>query len=252
MVERERNRKMTENNQDLHGKVAVVTGGSGAIGAAILASLQRAGATGISLDIAPPPDGMGFVNCDIREEASVEAALEDVTRRHGHIDIAVHAAGISRDAVVWKLSAAEWDQVQSVNLRGAFLLIRNVVPRMREAKAGGRIVLIGSINGSRGKFGTAAYSASKAGLLGLAKSVARETGRFGVLVNVIEPGWVKTPLTEKVPQEIKDAALAESLVGSFLEPDDVAAAVTFLCGPGGRRITGQLLRVDGGQFLGPQ
>ena len=243
---------MTEDNQDLRGKVAVVTGGSGAIGTAILAALQRAGATGVSLDISPPSGGMGFVKCDIREEASVAAALEEVTRRHGHIDIAVHAAGISRDAVVWKLSAAEWDQVQSVNLRGAFLLIRGVVPRMREAKAGGRIVLIGSINGSRGKFGTAAYSASKAGLLGLAKSVARETGRFGVLVNVIEPGWVKTPLTEKVPQEIQDAALAESLVGSFLEPDDVAAAVTFLCGPGGRRITGQLLRVDGGQFLGPQ
>jgi NAD(P)-dependent dehydrogenase (short-subunit alcohol dehydrogenase family) len=154
--------------------------------------------------------------------------------------------------VVWKLSAADWDQVQSVNLRGAFLLIRNVVPKMRQAQTGGRIVLIGSINGSRGKFGTAAYSASKAGLLGLAKSVARETGRFGVLVNVVEPGWVRTPLTEKVPQEIQDAALAETLVGSFLEPEDVAAAVTYLCGPGGRRITGQLLRVDGGQFLGPQ
>jgi 3-oxoacyl-[acyl-carrier protein] reductase len=243
---------MTEHNQDLHGKVAIVTGGSGAIGSAILGALQRSGATGVSFDIAPPPSGLGFVKCDIREEASVAAAVEEVARRHGHIDIAVHAAGISRDAVVWKLSAAEWDQVQSVNLRGAFLLIRNVVPRMREAKAGGRIVLIGSINGSRGKFGTAAYSASKAGLLGLAKSVARETGRFGVLVNVIEPGWVKTPLTEKVPQEIKDAALAESLVGSFLEPVDVASAVTFLCGPGGRRITGQILRVDGGQFLGPQ
>lgn len=242
---------MTEHNQDLHGKVAVVTGGSGAIGAAILGSLQRSGATGISLDVAPPREGVGFVPCDIREEASVAAAIEQVAGRHGRIDIAVHAAGISRDAVVWKLSAAEWDQVQSVNLRGAFLLIRNVVPIMRKERTGGRIVLIGSINGSRGKFGTAAYSASKAGLLGLAKSVARETGRFGVLVNVIEPGWVRTPLTEKVTQEIKDAALAETLVGSFLEPEDVAAAVTYLCGPGGRRITGQLLRVDGGQFLGP-
>jgi 3-oxoacyl-[acyl-carrier protein] reductase len=233
-------------------KVAIVTGGSGAIGAAILASLQRAGAAGVSLDVAPAANGAEFVQCDVREEASVAAAVEEVVRRHGRVDIAVHAAGISRDAVVWKLSAADWDQVQSVNLRGAFLLIRNVVPKMRQAQTGGRIVLIGSINGSRGKFGTAAYSASKAGLLGLAKSVARETGRFGVLVNVVEPGWVRTPLTEKVPQEIQDAALAETLVGSFLEPEDVAAAVTYLCGPGGRRITGQLLRVDGGQFLGPQ
>jgi 3-oxoacyl-[acyl-carrier protein] reductase len=242
---------MTE-RQDLTGKVAIVTGGSGAIGAAILASLQRAGAASVSLDVAPAANGAEFVQCDVREEASVAAAVEEVVRRHGRVDIAVHAAGISRDAVVWKLSAADWDQVQSVNLRGAFLLIRNVVPKMRQAQTGGRIVLIGSINGSRGKFGTAAYSASKAGLLGLAKSVARETGRFGVLVNVVEPGWVRTPLTEKVPQEIQDAALAETLVGSFLEPEDVAAAVTYLCGPGGRRITGQLLRVDGGQFLGPQ
>lgn len=242
---------MTDDSQDLHGKVAVVTGGSGAIGAAILASLQRSGATGVSLDLAGPEAGVGFVECDIRQESSVAAAAAEVLRRHGRIDIAVHAAGISRDAVVWKLTADEWDQVQSVNLRGAFLLIRSVVPIMRQERTGGRIVLIGSINGSRGKFGTAAYSASKAGLLGLAKSVARETGKFGVLVNVIEPGWVRTPLTEKVPQDIKDAALAESLVGSFLEPDDVASAVTFLCGPGGRRITGQLLRVDGGQFLGP-
>ena len=122
---------------------------------------------------------------------------------------------------------------------------------MREKQDGGRVVLIGSINGSRGKFGTSAYSASKAGLLGLAKSVAREVGRFGVLVNVVEPGWVRTPLTEKVPQPIQDAALAESLVGSFLEPEDIGSAVLFLCGPGGKRITGQILRVDGGQFLGP-
>ena len=243
---------MTEHNQELRGQVAVVTGGSGAIGGAILASLRRSGATGVSFDLAPPPDGAEFVKCDIREEASVASAIEEVMRKHSRIDIAVHAAGISRDSVVWKLTAAEWDQVQSVNLRGGFLLIRNVVPIMRSGRTGGRIVLIGSINGSRGKFGTAAYSASKAGLLGLAKSVARETGKFGVMVNVIEPGWVRTPLTEKVPQAIQDAALAESLVGSFLEPEDVASAVTYLCGPGGRRITGQLLRVDGGQFLGPQ
>jgi len=111
-------------------------------------------------------------------------------------------------------------------------------------------VLIGSINGSRGKFGTSAYSASKAGLLGMAKSVAREIGRFGILVNVIEPGWVRTPMTEAVPQAVRDAALSESLLGSFLEPVDVAASVRFLCGPGAAHITGQILRVDGGQYLG--
>jgi len=234
------------------GKVAVVTGGSGAIGGAIVRSLQDAGVTAFSLDLVRPPGSNApFVNCDVRDDASVARAIADVASQHGGIDIAIHAAGISRDAVVWKLSVEDWDIVQSVNLRGAFLLIRHVLPVMREKQAGGRVVLIGSINGSRGKFGTAAYSASKAGLLGLAKTAAREAGRFGVLVNVIEPGWVRTPLTEKVPAKIRDAALAESLVGDFLDPGDIASAVTFLCGPGARRITGQILRVDGGQFLGP-
>jgi NAD(P)-dependent dehydrogenase (short-subunit alcohol dehydrogenase family) len=111
-------------------------------------------------------------------------------------------------------------------------------------------VLIGSINGSRGKFGTAAYSASKAGLLGLARTVAREVARFNILVNVIEPGWVRTPLTEALPEPIRQSAVAESLLGKLLEPEDVAAAVRFLCGPGASKITGQILRVDGGQFLG--
>jgi 3-oxoacyl-[acyl-carrier protein] reductase len=235
---------------DLQGKVAVVTGGAGAIGSAIVRSLQLAGAHAIVLDVSAPFDSsLPLVQCDVRDEASVINALREVSSNYGGIDVAVHAAGVSRDKVVWKLTSDDWDFVQNVNLRGAFLLIHHTLPEMRK-RGGGRIVLIGSINGSRGKFGTSAYSASKAGLLGLAKSVAREGGRFGVLVNVIEPGWVLTPLTESVPQSVRDAALAESLVNSFLDPEDVAHGVRFLCGLGGRRITGQVLRVDGGQFLG--
>ena len=236
--------------QELAGQVAVVTGGSGAIGGAIAQALAAAGATAYSLDLAAPPEKRAHVLCDVRHEASVAAAVEHVAKQHGRLDIAVHAAGISRDAVLWKLSADDWDTVQAVNLRGAFLLLRAAIPHMRKNQ-GGRAALVGSINGSRGKFGTAAYCASKAGLIGMAKSVAREVGRFGILVNVIEPGWVRTPLTEKVSQEVRDAALAESLVGSFLDPEDIAHAVLYLCGPSGRRVTGQILRVDGGQFLGP-
>jgi len=236
---------------DINGRVAVVTGGSGAIGQAIARGLQRAGAHVLLLDIVPPKDSaLQWIECDVRDDSSVAQAVNEATRKHEGVDIAVHAAGVSRDAVVWKLSLDDWDFVQSVNLRGAFLLIRHTMPLMR-ARSGGRIVLIGSINGSRGKFGTSAYSASKAGLLGLAKTVARETGRFGVLINVIEPGWVRTPLTESVPQTIRDAALTESLVGTFVVPEDIGHAVMFLCGPGGGHITGQVLRVDGGQFLGP-
>ena len=229
--------------------MAIVTGGSGAIGSAILRALEKAGARAISLDVkAPTEKDHHWVECDVRDDASVARAVERVTTEHGRIDCAIHAAGVSRDAVVWKLTVDDWDFIQAVNLRGAFLLLRHAVPVMRNG-SGGRVVLIGSINGSRGKFGTSAYSASKAGLLGLAKSVAQETARFGILVNVVEPGWVRTPLTEAVPKEVRDAALAESLVGRFLEPEDVAASVLFLCGPGARFITGQILRVDGGQCL---
>jgi 3-oxoacyl-[acyl-carrier protein] reductase len=240
---------MKETATELAGKVAIVTGGSGAIGRAIIDAFGQAGARAVSLDLSDPGDKRTWVKCDIREENSVIAAVQSVYKAEGRLDFVVHAAGISRDSVIWKMSAEDWDSVQAVNLRGAFLLLHHSIPLLRHGP-GGRIVLIGSINGSRGKFGTSAYSASKAGLIGLAKSVAREVGRFGILVNVVEPGWVRTPLTEVVPQAVKDAALAESLLGTFIEPADVAASVLFLCGPGATHITGQVLRVDGGQYLG--
>ncbi len=240
---------MKADSAELTGKVAIVSGGSGVIGCAILDAFAQAGARAISLDLSEPKNKRSWIKCNIREESSVVAAIESVYKSEGKIDLVVHAAGISHDSVIWKMSAEDWDSVQAVNLRGAFLLLRHSIPLLRRGP-GGRIVLIGSINGSRGKFGTSAYSASKAGLLGLAKSVARETGRFGILINVVEPGWVRTPLTEAVPQDVQDRALAESLLGSFLEPADVASSVLFLCGPGAAHITGQILRVDGGQYLG--
>ncbi len=230
-------------------KVAIISGGSGAIGSAILDAFEQTGVRAISLDLSRPGEKRRWIKCDIREENSVASAVESVYKTERRIDFVVHAAGISRDSVLWKMTVEDWDSVQAVNLRGAFLLLRHSIPLLRRG-SGGRIVLIGSINGSRGKFGTTAYSASKAGLIGLTKSVAREVGHFGILVNVVEPGWVRTPLTEVVPQAVKDAALAESLLGSLLEPADVAATVLFLCGPGAARITGQILRVDGGQYLG--
>ncbi len=239
-----------EEKAPFSGQVAVVTGGSGGIGTAIVDALHHAGARAISLDVSPPQNKeTPWIKSDVRDDASVAAAIAEVTQKHGRIDLAIHAAGVSRENVVWTLAVEDWDFNHTVNLRGAFLLLRHTIPVMRRG-TDGRIVLIGSINGSRGKFGTSAYSASKAGLLGLAKSVAREVGRFGILINVVEPGWVRTPLTEALPKEIRDAAVAESPLGKLLEPSDVAAAVLFLCGRGASHITGQILRVDGGQYLG--
>lgn len=232
----------------LTGSVAAVTGGSGGIGTAILAHLREAGATACSLDVAPPAAGE-WIGTDVSDDGSVASAVGEIERRHGRLNLLVHAAGVSHDAVLWKMPVEQWDRILAINLRGAFLLLRHGIPALRRAGSG-RIVLIGSINGSRGKVGTSAYSASKAGLIGLARTAARETGRFGIRVNVIEPGWVRTPLTSALPSEVVDAAVSESLVGKLLEPTDVARSVVFLCGPGGEAITGQVLRVDGGQFLG--
>jgi 3-oxoacyl-[acyl-carrier protein] reductase len=228
-------------------EVAVLTGGSGGIGRAIASALRENGATVISLDLAPPPEGE-WLACDVREDASVARAVESVVSTYGRIDIAVHAAGIARDAVVWKLAPDDWDLVHEVNLRGAFFLLRHVIPIMRSGGSG-RVILIGSINGSRGKFGASAYAASKAGLIGLARSVSRETGRFGIRVNVVEPGWVRTPMTDALPDALRQHALDETLLGELVEPDDIAAAVAYLAGPGGRRVTGQVLRVDAGQYM---
>ncbi len=232
----------------LEGQVAAITGGAGGIGVAIARRLASDGARVFSLDLTPSETGE-TISCDVRNEDSVASAFARLAQIAGRLDILVHAAGVSRDAVVWKLSSDDWDLVHSVNLRGAFLAIRSAVPMMREA-GGGRIVLVGSINGSRGKFGLSAYAASKAGLTGLAKSAARESGRFGITVNVVEPGMVRTAMTEALPEDIRAAALRETLLGTMIEPEDVAAAIAFLSGPGGRRITGQVLRVDAGQYLG--
>ena len=235
--------------RELDGTVAVVVGGAGGLGSAICTRLLANGGRIFSLDLAAAGQGVASVECDVREPESVAGAMATVEEAAGRIDSLVYCAGLTRDAVTWKLAVEDWDLVQSVNLRGAFLAMKAAIPVMRRA-GGGRIVLIGSINGSRGKFGTAAYSASKAGLIGMAKSTSRETGKFGITVNVVEPGMVRTPLTRELPGEVLEEAARETLLGELVEPEDISAVVAMLCGEAGRRITGQVLRVDAGQFLG--
>lgn len=234
----------------LAGQVAIVTGGSGAIGSEIVALFQAAGASVLSVDRpgAPGPEGVAFLPVDLADRAQIEALIAEIEKRHGRIDILVHCAGITRDSVLWKMSPGQWSEVLSVNLDSAFHLLRLCVPVMRRT-GGGTAVLVSSINGQRGKFGQSNYVASKAGLIGLAKSAALELGGFGIRVNCVAPGWIETPLTAKAPADFRERALSETPLRRLGRPGDVANAVLFLCSEMSRHVTGQVLRVDGGQLM---
>jgi NAD(P)-dependent dehydrogenase (short-subunit alcohol dehydrogenase family) len=235
----------------LRGRVAVVTGGGGGIGRAVTERLGEAGASVVSLDlpgVAPGP-GSEALACDLASATSIGAAFDELAKRFDRLDVLVHCAGITRDGVLWKMTDDEWNAVLRVNLDSAFHLLRRAVPRMR-AGGGGSVVLVSSINGERGKFGQANYSASKAGLIGLARTVAREVGSFGIRVNVVAPGMIDTAMTRALPEQARSDAETQAVLGRLGQPDDVARAVLFLAADASRHVTGQVLRVDGGQLIG--
>lgn len=233
----------------LHGKVALVTGSGGGIGGAASALLHAAGATvyGTDLPDRPGADGVRFVPCDIGDRVAVHELVAGVAKDAGRLDVLVHAAGIVRDGVLWKLTDADWADVLRVNLDAAFWLLRATAPLMR-AGGGGSVVLVTSINGERGKFGQANYTAAKAGLIGLGRTAARELGRFGVRVNLVAPGWIESGMTAGLPDAAKAKAVEETALGRAGRPEDVAAAILFLVSDMSRHVTGQVLRVDGGQL----
>jgi 3-oxoacyl-[acyl-carrier protein] reductase len=234
----------------LAGRLALVTGGNGAIGSSIATLFREAGAQVVSVDRpgSPVPEGVAFLPADLGSREAIDALVAAVERDHGRIDILVHCAGIARDSVIWKMTPEQWDEVLSVNLDAAFHLLRRCVPAMRRM-GGGAVVLVSSINGERGKFGQSNYVASKAGLIGLAKAAALDLGAFGIRVNCIAPGWIDTPMTAAVPAEFRERALAETPLRRLGRPEDVANAALFLCSEMSRHITGQVLRVDGGQLM---
>ena len=233
----------------LAGRTALVAGGSGGIGSATARLLARAGARVLSLDRpgCAAPEGCEGLACDLADAGACDALFADLRRRTATLDFLVHAAGITRDGVLWKMSDEDWSSVLELNLGSAFRLLRGATPLLRGR--GGSVVLISSINGERGKFGQANYAASKAGMLGLARSAARELGRFGVRVNAVAPGLVRTAMTAGLAQEHIDQAVAETALGRAGESEDVARAVLFLCSDLARHVTGQVLRVDGGQLM---
>ena len=234
----------------LEGKVALVAGGGGGIGTAIADLFVRAGARVVSADLPGRPSAPSArsIECDVADRAQVQELFRTLRGTLGRLDVLVHAAGITRDAVLWKMQDEAWSEVLRVNLDSAFLLLREAAPLLRE-RGDGAVVLVSSINGERGKFGQGNYAASKAGLIGLGRTAARELGKFGVRVNILAPGLIETPMIAGLPGEIREQAAKEAALGRVGGPEDVAGAALFLVSPMARHVTGQVLRVDGGQLM---
>jgi 3-oxoacyl-[acyl-carrier protein] reductase len=245
----------------LEGKNAIVTGGSLGIGTAIALDLAGNGANVAinyrrhdkeAKDVVAQIEKMGrkglAVKADVSSLSDAQRMVEEVRKEFGGIDILVCNAGINRDAVIWKMEESQWDEVIATDLKGTFNYCRAVAPIFRERK-GGRIVNIASINALRGKFGQSNYSAAKAGVVGLSKALAKELGRSNVNVNVVCPGMIETEMMAKIPEEFKQKARDETVLGRIGSPEDVARVVTFLCSEGARHITGEVIKVDGGQYI---
>ena len=235
---------------DFRDDVALVTGASSGIGLEVARSLARAGARVHALDLAPPPDpGAGLVHhaVDVRSSEVVEEAVTGIVGDEGGLDLAVIAAGITRDRALWNLDDASWGDVLAVNLTGAFHVLRAVAPAMR-ARRSGSIVTIASVNGLRGRFGQANYAASKAGLVALTRTAARELGPRGIRVNTIAPGLIETPMSAVLPAEVRERSRAETCLGRLGRPADVAGAALFLLSEAAAHVTGAVLLVDGGQL----
>ncbi|MFZ1952945.1 MAG: 3-oxoacyl-ACP reductase FabG [Pseudolabrys sp.] len=228
---------------------AIVTGGSRGIGRAIADALGDAGAQVSVFDV-DEPDRLEsfrhqFMRIDIADSNAVRTAMAEFSKAP---TLLVNNAGITRDRSIAKMSDIDWAAVLNVNLTGAFNMIRAVAPRMGE-QGFGRIVNITSINGLRGKFGQANYSAAKAGLIGLTKTAARELGPKGITVNAVAPGMVMTDMAHMLPDEILVAAVDEAVLRDLAEPQDISNAVLFLLSDAARCITGEILRVDSGQYI---
>jgi 3-oxoacyl-[acyl-carrier protein] reductase len=185
---------------------------------------------------------------DVRDVAGAQTIVDGVVRERGRLDILVCNAGIAADAMIWRMSETMWDDVLDVDLKGVFAYCRAAAPQFRRG-SWGRIVAVSSINGLRGRAGLANYAAAKAGIVGLIKTLAFELGRYGVTANAVAPGYVRTAMTASLPAAVIAEAEKESVLGRLGEPEDVAALVGFLCGERASWITGDVIKVDGGQYI---
>ena len=247
---------------EVRGKCALVTGGGRGIGQAVCLELARGGAS-VAVNYAGSeeaaretverclelgaPDAFA-IRADVAEEQAVAAMLAAVEERLGRIDILVNNAGITRDGLMLRMKDADWDAVLDTNLKGAFHCMRGVYQGMMRRRYG-RIINISSVVGLRGNAGQANYSASKAGLIGMSKSMAKELASRGVTVNVVAPGFITTDMTAALPQAAQEALLATIPMKRLGAPEDVARAVAFFAGEESAYLTGQVLCVDGGMAV---
>lgn len=245
----------------LKGKTALVTGGYRGIGKAIALKLASLGANVVVSDISETEDASETLNeikafgveaeavkANVAVEEDVNGLVKKVIERFGHIDILINNAGITRDGLLMKMKESDWQSVIDVNLKGVFLCTKAVVRPMMLQKSGS-IVNIASVVGITGNAGQANYSASKAGVIGFTKSIAKEIGSKGVRVNAVAPGFINTKMTEALPEEVKKAYMANIPLRRYGEPEEIAEVVAFLCEDRSRYMTGQVLKVDGGMAL---
>ncbi len=251
----------------LAGRVAIVTGAASGIGLATLkifaaegarvaawdrdadaleARLAEAGLEDLGLDELGL-DALG-VAVDIADERSVEEALAQTLARFGRVDALAHYAGITRDALYYKLSLDAWDAVIRVNLTGSFVVAKAVAQVMSEQRSGS--IVLTSSRSAYGNVGQANYSASKGGVISLTRTLALEVGRFGVRVNAIAPGFVETPMTGTVPAKLRDRAIAVTPLQRTAQPEEIARVALFLASDDSSFVTGQTINVDGGRTVG--
>ncbi len=245
----------------LAGKIAVVTGASRGIGRAIAIRLAGEGATVVinyngskekAEEVKQEIEGAGgkaaVCQCNVADFDQCQAFIQKVIDKFGRIDILVNNAGITRDGLLMKMSEEDFDQVIETNLKGAFHTIRFASRQMLRQKSG-RIINLSSVVGVTGNAGQANYAASKAGVIGLTKSAARELASRGITVNAIAPGFIETDMTSVLSEKVKEGAAAGIPLGAFGKPEDVAAAAAFLASDEAGYITGQVLHVDGGMVM---
>lgn len=250
-----------EKTQELAGKVALVTGAGRGIGRAIAETLAAKGATVLvnyngskerALEVVAKIEADGgsaeAVGCNVSDFGACGKMIEEIIGKYSRVDILVNNAGITRDNLLMRMTESEFDEVIATNLKGAFNTIRHLSRYFLKQRSG-KVINISSVSGVMGNGGQANYSASKAGIIGLTKSVARELASRGICVNAVAPGFVDTEMTQALPEKTREAALGTIPMGKMGSVDDIAQAVAFLAGDGANYITGQVLCVDGGMAM---